>query len=87
MLTRVFELFTQVEPTLDRAQGGLGIGLTIVRHLTEMHGGTVSATSEGLGKGSEFSVRLPLTQIRAADKCASRHSCCPTRFTSSSGRR
>ena len=66
MLTRVFELFTQVEPTLDRAQGGLGIGLTIVRHLTEMHGGTVSATSEGLGKGTEFSVRLPLSQIRAA---------------------
>lgn len=67
MLTRVFELFTQVEPTLDRSQGGLGIGLTIVRHLTEMHGGTVSATSEGLGKGSEFSVRLPLTQLRAAE--------------------
>ena len=66
MLTRVFELFTQVEPTLDRAQGGLGIGLTVVRHLTEMHGGTVSATSEGLGKGSEFSVRLPLSAIRGA---------------------
>jgi signal transduction histidine kinase len=66
MLTRVFELFTQVEPTLDRAQGGLGIGLTIVRHLTEMHGGMVSATSEGLGKGTEFSVRLPLSQIRGA---------------------
>ena len=66
MLSRVFELFTQVEPTLDRAQGGLGIGLTIVRHLTEMHGGMVSGTSEGLGKGSEFSVRLPLSQIRAA---------------------
>jgi PAS domain S-box-containing protein len=60
MLTRVFELFTQVEPTLDRAKGGLGIGLTVVRHLTEMHGGTVSATSAGLGKGSEFFVRLPL---------------------------
>jgi len=66
MLTRVFELFTQVEPTLDRAQGGLGIGLTIVRHLTELHGGMVSATSEGLGKGTEFSVRLPLSQIRGA---------------------
>jgi two-component system CheB/CheR fusion protein len=66
MLTRVFELFTQVEPTLDRAQGGLGIGLTIVRHLTELHGGMVSATSEGLGKGSEFSVRLPLSQIHGA---------------------
>jgi CheY-like chemotaxis protein len=63
MLTRVFELFTQVDPTLDRAAGGLGIGLTVVRHLTEMHGGTVSAASEGLGKGSEFSVHLPLSSI------------------------
>jgi PAS domain S-box-containing protein len=61
MLTRVFELFTQLEPTLDRARGGLGIGLTVVRHLTEMHGGTVSAASEGLGKGSEFSIHLPLS--------------------------
>ena len=66
MLTRVFELFMQVEPTLDRARGGLGIGLTVVRHLTEMHGGTVSATSEGLGKGSEFSIHLPLSSIRGA---------------------
>jgi PAS domain S-box-containing protein len=64
MLTRVFELFTQVEPTLDRAKGGLGIGLTVVRHLTEMHGGTVSATSEGLGEGSEFCVQLPLSKVR-----------------------
>jgi PAS domain S-box-containing protein len=64
MLTRVFELFMQVDPTLDRAQGGLGIGLTVVRHLTEMHGGTVSATSEGLGKGSEFSVELPLSTVQ-----------------------
>jgi len=64
MLTRVFELFTQVEPTLDRAKGGLGIGLTVVRHLTEMHGGTVSAKSDGLGKGSEFSVNLPLSSVR-----------------------
>jgi PAS domain S-box-containing protein len=63
MLSRVFELFMQVEPTLDRAQGGLGIGLTVVRHLTEMHGGSVSATSEGLGKGSEFSVHLPLSSV------------------------
>jgi PAS domain S-box-containing protein len=66
MLTRVFELFTQVDPTLDRAAGGLGIGLTVVRHLTEMHGGTVSAASEGLGKGSEFSVHLPLSSLRGA---------------------
>jgi PAS domain S-box-containing protein len=64
MLPRVFELFMQVDPTIDRAAGGLGIGLTVVRHITEMHGGTVSAASEGLGKGSEFSVHLPLSSIR-----------------------
>jgi PAS domain S-box-containing protein len=61
MLGHIFEMFTQVERSLDRAQGGLGIGLTLVRRLVEMHGGTVEAQSEGLGKGSEFIVRLPLT--------------------------
>ncbi len=59
MLPRVFELFTQVNPEIDRTKGGLGIGLTVVRRLTEKHGGTVSATSDGLGKGTEFTVRLP----------------------------
>jgi PAS domain S-box-containing protein len=67
MLPRVFELFTQVNPKLDRAKGGLGIGLTVVRRLTEMHGGSVSATSEGLGKGSEFTVRLPRGNQRGQD--------------------
>lgn len=67
MLTRVFELFMQVDPALDRSKGGLGIGLTVVRHLTEMHGGTVSVTSEGLGKGSEFSIQLPLSSIQGAE--------------------
>ena len=60
MLPRLFELFTQIDRSLDRAQGGLGIGLALVRRLTEMHGGTVDASSEGPGKGSEFVVRLPL---------------------------
>jgi signal transduction histidine kinase/CheY-like chemotaxis protein len=60
MLHRVFDLFVQVDPGSDRAQGGLGLGLTLVRSLVEMHGGTVSARSEGLSKGSEFTVRLPL---------------------------
>jgi PAS domain S-box-containing protein len=60
VLPKVFDLFTQAERTLDRAQGGLGIGLTLVRQLTEMHGGTVEAHSDGPGKGSEFVVRLPL---------------------------
>ena len=60
MLTSIFEPFTQVHHNLDRAQGGLGIGLTLVKTLVEMHGGTVEARSEGPGKGSEFLVRLPL---------------------------
>lgn len=63
MLARVFELFVQSEQTLDRAQGGLGIGLTLVKRLVEMHGGVVAAQSAGPGQGSEFMVRLPaLTQ-------------------------
>jgi PAS domain S-box-containing protein len=60
MLSRIFDLFTQVDHSLDRSQGGLGLGLTLVRGLVEMHGGTVEAASDGLGKGSEFTVMLPL---------------------------
>jgi len=60
MLHQVFEMFTQVDRTLGRSQGGLGIGLTVVRRVVEMHGGTVEAHSEGLDKGSEFVVRWPL---------------------------
>jgi PAS domain S-box-containing protein len=59
LLPRVFDLFVQGERTLDRAQGGLGIGLTLVRRLVELHGGSVSALSEGPGRGSTFTVRLP----------------------------
>lgn len=60
VLPRVFELFTQVDRTLNRSEGGLGVGLALVRRLVEMHGGTVSAHSEGPGMGTEFSVELPL---------------------------
>jgi PAS domain S-box-containing protein len=60
MLNEVFDMFTQVNRTLDRAQGGLGIGLSLVRRLTELHGGEVVADSKGLGFGSTFTVRLPL---------------------------
>ncbi len=60
ILPRIFDLFTQAERTLDRSEGGLGIGLTLVRRLTELHGGRVEAFSEGPGRGSEFVVRLPL---------------------------
>ncbi|MGE5178650.1 MAG: chemotaxis protein CheB [Bacteroidota bacterium] len=62
MLTRVFDLFQQADRSLHRVEGGLGIGLTIVRRLVEMHGGTVTASSEGKDKGSEFVVRLPVAR-------------------------
>ena len=65
MLPRVFELFTQVEQSLDRSRGGLGLGLSLVKSLVERHGGTIEAHSEGLGRGSEFVVRLPLAAVYA----------------------
>jgi PAS domain S-box-containing protein len=60
MLSRVFELFAQVEQPMDRSGGGLGIGLTLSRRLVEMHGGSIAATSEGHGRGAQFTVRLPV---------------------------
>ena len=60
LLPRVFDLFAQGEQGLDRSEAGLGIGLTLVRSLVEMHGGRVRARSEGPGRGSELEVRLPL---------------------------
>jgi|CXWL01.1.fsa_nt_gi PAS domain S-box-containing protein len=60
MLGKVFDLFTQVEHSRERSHEGLGIGLTLVRRLVELHGGTVEARSAGPGKGSEFIVRLPI---------------------------
>ena len=70
MLSRVFEMFTQVDQSLERTQGGLGIGLALVRKLVEMHGGTVQATSAGVGQGSEFIVRLPLGTTPRQDRDA-----------------
>ena len=60
LLPMIFDLFTQDSRALDRSLGGLGLGLTLVRRITELHGGTVEARSEGPGRGSEFVVRLPL---------------------------
>ena len=60
MLPRLFELFAQAEQTIDRSVGGLGIGLALSRRLVEMHGGTISAASEGHGRGAQFIVRLPV---------------------------
>lgn len=65
LLPRVFDLFVQGERTLERSQGGLGIGLTLVQRLVELHGGQVEAHSEGPGCGSQFSVRLPAIEAPA----------------------
>lgn len=62
LLPHLFDAFTQATRTLDRRQGGLGLGLMIVQKIVEMHGGQVEVKSEGLGKGSEFVIRLPLCE-------------------------
>lgn len=71
-LPHIFEMFSQVDSNLDRAQGGLGIGLTLVRRLVEMHGGAIEAHSDGPGLGSEFIVRLPVLTEGARPKIDSR---------------
>jgi CheY-like chemotaxis protein len=70
LLPRIFDQFLQGDRSLDRSQGGLGVGLTIVRHLVAMHGGQVIAESAGLGKGSEFRVHLPRAEAPSADPAA-----------------
>jgi signal transduction histidine kinase len=62
LVARAFELFAQAKRTPDRSQGGLGIGLALVKTLVELHGGSVAASSEGMGKGSRFTVNLPLLE-------------------------
>ena len=63
MIPRVFEMFTQVDRSLEKQRGGLGIGLTLVQRFVELHGGTVTAESEGVGRGSRFTVMLPLSPV------------------------
>ena len=70
MLPRVFDLFSQAAPALQRSQGGLGIGLSLVKGLVEMHGGRIAAHSDGPGQGSEFTVRLPIAVVETADRDA-----------------
>jgi PAS domain S-box-containing protein len=70
MLPRVFDLFVQAERRLDRSQGGVGIGLTLVKRLVELHGGSVEAHSAGPGRGSEFVIRLPIALCRPPTEAA-----------------
>jgi CheY-like chemotaxis protein len=84
MLSRVFEPFTRVDRSSARSHGGLGIGLALVKSLVEMHGGSVSARSDGMGAGSEFTVRLPLAQATTPARSAG--DAVPAR-TSDAGRR
>lgn len=72
LLPRVFDLFTQADRSIARSQGGLGLGLALVKRLVELHGGTVEARSEGLGCGSEFVVCLPRVQTQSLSATASR---------------
>jgi PAS domain S-box-containing protein len=69
-LDSIFGLFAQVDQSLERSQGGLGIGLNLVRRLVELHGGSVAAQSEGTGRGSEFIVKLPLAMDQGAPEVA-----------------
>jgi len=79
ILPQIFDLFTQADHTLAHSQGGLGIGLTLVRQLVEIHGGTVTAASEGIGQGSTFTVRLPaLPMDSSATESARTESVLPT---------
>ena len=68
-LAHVFDMFRQVDQSLEKSHGGLGIGLTLVRRLVELHGGTVNAQSEGPGKGSEFIVASSCQGRRAKGSC------------------
>jgi len=72
LLPHVFDLFIQADRSLERRQGGLGIGLTLVRRLVEMHGGRVEVASDGAGRGSEFTIRLPRLTLDAAAPAAAR---------------
>lgn len=67
-LNGIFDLFVQVDPTTTRSQGGLGIGLTLAKNLIELHGGSITASSRGLGEGSEFTLRIPLAILPASSK-------------------
>src|SRR5205814_5842889 len=84
LLPKVFDLFVHGDRSLDRTAGGLGIGLTIVRRMVEMHGGSIEARSAGSGEGSEFLVRLPAVSAGSATQTRTSK---PQRVVRGGGRR
>jgi CheY-like chemotaxis protein len=72
MLPRVFDMFMQLDHSIERARGGLGIGLALARRLVEMHGGTIEACSEGAGRGCSFNVQVPIVGQGTVDDAAQR---------------
>jgi PAS domain S-box-containing protein len=80
-LPRIFEMFSQLHPTMDRSEGGLGIGLALAKGLVELHGGTIKAGSAGLGHGSEFTVRLPVRMNPCARELSPANATTPARIT------
>jgi len=86
MLERAFELFSQADGSLDRSLGGLGIGLTMVKSLVEMHGGSVSGQSAGLGLGSTFTVKIPVIDAEQIDGCVTDEAVVPTKRTAADRR-
>jgi CheY-like chemotaxis protein len=85
MLPKVFDMFTQVDRSLERKRGGLGIGLTLVKKLVELHGGTIEARSGGTGKGCEFSVWLPVP-VPVAERAQAPREPAPVQATSDARR-
>jgi two-component system CheB/CheR fusion protein len=79
MLSRIFEPFIQADATLARSTGGLGLGLALVRGLAELHGGQVEASSEGVGKGAEFTIRIPLCTMDAEPASTTTHELTPAK--------
>ena len=78
LLPHIFELFTQVDGSLGRSYGGLGIGLALARNLVEMHEGRLQASSAGLGKGCEFTIKLPLLSEPSVHEVENRSGAGPT---------